>query len=163
MSENPLLDYFWLLKAFRKWHFRRKGWWENWERGDEPSPSRISPASQFAKTSFAPKIPQRSTLEHGGLLSLDIHYPWFHFERRPITENESERVIAVKGLSQGFLFAITYYFPPCNHFQSRILYSNAFLSPALLGTTIYEIIPGGRGSIFHTALGQGMGIGGNWD
>lgn len=50
-----------------------------------------------------------STLELGGLLSLQ--YLCFHSERRPLRENESGRVIALRGLSQGFRFTAVYHFP----------------------------------------------------
>ena len=50
-------------------------------------------------------------MEPTGLLSLNLQQPCFHFERRPIREGKSERVIALRGLSQGFLFAVVYHYP----------------------------------------------------
>lgn len=143
--KNLSLDCFWLLKAFRKQHFRRKVWWGNWEPEDEPTSNRISPASQFAKASSAPKIPLWSSLKPGGFLNWDTPLLWFHFERKPISGKWIRKSYGSKeAWAKAFFLLLHTIYPPGNHFPSRILHANAFLSPALLGTTMHEIVSEGE-------------------
>lgn len=90
--KNSSLDFFWLLKTWL-----RKLGTGRWTQ------TKPNFTSHFAQTSSAPKIPSWSTIGTWRLLSLDMQYPVFIL-REGQSGKMSQRVIALRGLSQAFLF-----------------------------------------------------------